>query len=48
LNPLTTSKLDHFLLTLPEGLLETANEDEKFDQHFWNENKKASIASLMR
>ncbi len=40
MNPLTTSKLDHFLLTLPEGLSETANEDKEFDQHFWNENKK--------
>jgi hypothetical protein len=40
LNPNTDSKLDHFLLTLPEELSETANEDEEFDQHFWNENKK--------
>jgi hypothetical protein len=40
LNPLTASKLDHFLLTLSEGLSETANKDEEFDQHFWNENKK--------
>ncbi len=48
LNPLTASKLDHFLLRLPEGLSETANKDEGFDQIFWNENKKASIASLMR
>ncbi len=40
MNPLTASKLDHFLLTLPEGLSETANEDKEFDQHFWNENKK--------
>jgi hypothetical protein len=40
LNPLTASKLDHFLSTLPEGLSETANKDEEFDQHFWNENKK--------
>jgi hypothetical protein len=48
LNPLTASKLDHFLLTLPEGLSETANKDKEFDQHFWNENKKASIASSMR
>jgi hypothetical protein len=40
LNPLTASKLDHFLLTLPEGLSETANKDEEFDQHFCNENKK--------
>ena len=40
MNPLTASKLDHFLLTFPEGLLETANKDKEFDQHFWNENKK--------
>jgi hypothetical protein len=40
LNPLTASKLNHFSLTLPEGLSEIANEDEEFDQHFWNENKK--------
>jgi hypothetical protein len=29
-----------FLLTLPEGLSETTNEDKEFDHHFWNENKK--------
>jgi hypothetical protein len=40
LNLLTASKFDHFLLSLPEGLSETANEDKEFDQHFWNENKK--------
>jgi hypothetical protein len=40
LNPLTASKLDHFLLTLSERLSEAANKDEEFDQHFWNENKK--------
>jgi hypothetical protein len=40
LNPLTASKLDHFLLTLPEGLSVTANKDEEFGQHFWNENEK--------
>jgi hypothetical protein len=34
LNPLTASKLDHFLLTLPDGLSETANKDKEFDQHF--------------
>jgi hypothetical protein len=33
LNPLTASKLDHFLLTLPEGLSETANKGKEFDQH---------------
>ncbi len=47
LNPLTASKLDHFLFTLPEGLSETANEDnEEFHHHVWQ--KKESIASLMR
>jgi hypothetical protein len=40
LNPLTASKLGHFLLTLLEGLSETANKDKEFDQHVWNENKK--------
>ncbi len=40
MNPLTASKLDHFLSTLPEGLSETANKDEVFDQHVWNENEK--------
>ena len=40
LNPLTASKLDHFLLTLPEGLPETANEDNKeCHQRVWH--KKA-------
>jgi hypothetical protein len=40
LNPLTASKLGHFLSTLPEGQSETANEDEVFDQHVWNEKSK--------
>ena len=40
LNPLTTSKLDHFLSTLPEGLSETANKGKVFDQHVWNEKSK--------
>jgi hypothetical protein len=40
LNPLTASKLDHFLLTLPEGLSETANEDKVLDQHVLNEKRK--------
>ncbi len=44
--PHTTSNLDYFISALPEGLSETANKDEVFDQHVWNE--KASIASLMR
>jgi hypothetical protein len=46
LNHLTASKLDHFLLTLPKGLSETANEDKVFDQHVRNEQE--SITSLMR
>jgi hypothetical protein len=33
LNPLTASKLDHFLSTLFEGLSETANKGNIFDQH---------------
>jgi hypothetical protein len=40
LNPLTASKLDHFLSTLFEGLPETANEGEVFDQYVWNEKSK--------
>jgi hypothetical protein len=40
LNPLTASKLDHFSSTLPEGLSETANKGEMFDQHVWNEKIK--------
>jgi hypothetical protein len=40
LNPLTASKLDHFSLTLPEELSETANKDKEFDQHVWNEKRK--------
>jgi hypothetical protein len=40
LNPHTASKLDHFLSALPEGLSETANKDEVFDQHVWNEKSK--------
>jgi hypothetical protein len=46
LNPLTASKLDHFLLTLPVGLSETANKDEEFNQHFWNENEKHKHYSI--
>ncbi len=33
LNPLTASKLDHFLSTLFEGLSKTANEGKMFDQN---------------
>ncbi len=40
LNPLTASKLDHFLLTWPEGLSETAKEDKEFNQHVWNKKRK--------
>ncbi len=40
MNPLNASKLDHFLLLLPEGLSETANKDKEFDQHVWNEKRK--------
>ncbi len=40
LNPLTASKLDHFLSTLPEGLSETTNKDKVFHQHVWNEKSK--------
>jgi hypothetical protein len=40
LNPLTASKLDHYLSTLFEGLSETANKGEIFDQHMWNEKSK--------
>ena len=29
-----------FVLTLPEGLSETANKDEEFDQYVWNEKRK--------
>jgi hypothetical protein len=41
LNPLTASKLDHYLATLFEGLPETANKGKMFNQHLLNE--KASI-----
>jgi hypothetical protein len=48
LNPLTASKLDHFLSTVPEGLSEIAYKDEVCDQHMCSENEKASITSSMR
>jgi hypothetical protein len=38
LNPLTASKLDHFLSTLFEGLSKTANQGKMFDM--WNEKSK--------
>ncbi len=47
LNPLTASKLDHFLLTLLEGLPDTANEDDK-ECHQHVRQKKDSIALLIR
>jgi hypothetical protein len=37
LNPLTASKLDHYLLTLFEGLSETANKGKICDQHMLDE-----------
>ncbi len=42
LNRLASSKLDQFFLTLPEGLPETANEDNKeCHHHVWHNKKKA-------
>ncbi len=43
LNPLTTSRLDHYLSRLFEGLSETANKCKIFDQHMWNEKTKHCI-----
>jgi hypothetical protein len=40
LNPLTASKLDHYLSTFFEGMSETANKGEIFDQHMLNEKSK--------
>jgi hypothetical protein len=40
LNLFSASKLDHFLSTLFDGLSETANEGEMFNQHVWNEKSK--------
>jgi hypothetical protein len=46
LNPLIASKLDHFLLTLPERLSKTANEDDKeFHQHVQHKKRKLSLIS---
>jgi hypothetical protein len=39
-NPLTASKLDHYLSTLFDGLSETANEGKMFVQHVWNKKSK--------
>jgi hypothetical protein len=40
LNPLTASKLYHYLATLFEGLSETASKGKVFDQHMLNEKSK--------
>ncbi len=40
LNSLTASKLDHYLSRLFEGLSETANIGEIFDEHLLNEQSK--------
>jgi hypothetical protein len=40
LNPLTASKLDYYLSRLFEGLSETANKGEFFDEHLLNEESK--------
>jgi hypothetical protein len=39
-NPLTASKLDHYLSTFFEGLSETANKGKMFDQQLMNEKSK--------
>jgi hypothetical protein len=40
LNPLTASKLDHYLSRLLEGLSETANKDKIFDQQMLHQKSK--------
>ena len=40
MNPLTASKLDDYLSIFFEGLLETANKGNIFDQHLLNEQSK--------
>jgi hypothetical protein len=40
LNPLTASKLDHYLSRLLEGFSETGNKGEMFDQHLFNKKIK--------
>jgi hypothetical protein len=40
LNPLTASKLDHYLSRLHEGLSETANKGKIFDQQMWHQKSK--------
>jgi hypothetical protein len=40
LNPLTTSRLDQYLLGLQEGLSETANKGKIFDQQMLHQKSK--------
>jgi hypothetical protein len=40
LNPLTASKLDHYLSRFHEGLSETANKGKVFDQQMWHQKSK--------
>ncbi len=40
LNPLTASRLDHYLSRLQEGLSETANKGKIFDQKILHQNSK--------
>ena len=40
LNPLTASKLDHYLSKFHEGLSETANKSKNFDQQMWHQQSK--------
>jgi hypothetical protein len=40
LNPLTASRLDQYLLSLQEGLSETANKGENFDQQMLHQKSK--------
>jgi hypothetical protein len=40
LNPLTASNLDHYLSRLHEGLSETTNKGEFFDQQMWHQEGK--------
>jgi hypothetical protein len=40
LNPLTASKLDQYLSSLQEGLSETANKGEVFDQQMLHQKSK--------
>jgi hypothetical protein len=43
LNPLTSSKLDHSLSSLQEGLSETANKGNFFDQRMLHQQSKHKI-----